>query len=140
LDAVLFANALLLAFHAGVAWRGVPMPEALSRLNRCRLLLPKGLSVWHSRCAAVRASRAVGLIGGLDSCVTRSLVLASLLRDHEHVDICIGFRLSMNAGDSDSPQGHAWVCVAGANVSDSVDESSSAAFHESYRLHLRDCQ
>jgi hypothetical protein len=137
LDLLLFADAVHLAWLAGRRWRGVPLSEAVQRLNRKRLLLPPGsVPVWRLRCAAVRASRYIGLAGGLDSCVTRALVLGSLLRGRDGVAICIGFRAQRD--QTGSPEGHAWVCLDDVNVSDAGQAAVPGEFRESYRLALRE--
>ncbi len=51
--------------------------------------------------------------GGLDTCLIRSLVLASMLADHEDVALVIGFRPGVEEAAVD---GHAWVTVAGRPV------------------------
>jgi hypothetical protein len=135
LDLLLFANAVHLAWFAGHRWRGVPLGEVLQRLSRRRLLLPRGsVPVWRVRCAATRASRYIGLIGGLDSCVTRSLVLARLLRGRGCLVICIGFKPERD--ESGAPDGHAWVCLDSVNVSDPDAGSVAREFREAYRLEV----
>ena len=51
--------------------------------------------------------------GGLDTCLIRSLVLASMLADHQDVALVIGFRPGVEEAAVD---GHAWVTVAGLPV------------------------
>lgn len=51
--------------------------------------------------------------GGLDTCLIRSLVLASMLADHQDVALVIGFRPGVEEAAVD---GHAWVTVAGRPV------------------------
>ena len=51
--------------------------------------------------------------GGLDTCLIRSLVLASMLADRQDVALVIGFRPGVEDAAVD---GHAWVTVAGRAV------------------------
>ena len=51
--------------------------------------------------------------GGLDTCLIRSLVLGSMLADHEDVVLVIGFK--PGAGEA-AVDGHAWVTMAGRPV------------------------
>jgi len=51
--------------------------------------------------------------GGLDTCLILSLVLASMLADHQDVALVIGFRPGVQEAAVD---GHAWVTLAGRPV------------------------
>jgi hypothetical protein len=51
--------------------------------------------------------------GGLDTCLTRSLVLGSMLAGHQDVVLVIGFK---PGADEEAIAGHAWVTVAGRPV------------------------
>jgi hypothetical protein len=133
-DVLLFLNAFYLAWLAGRSWRARPMPETLRRLCRRWLPVPAHAGLHDVRCAAYRASRYIGRFGGLDSCVTRSLVMASLLRERGEVSIAIGFTHEGGAGGV--PSGHAWVCLNGTNVSDLNAQSVSADFVETHQLQV----
>lgn len=133
LDVLLFLNALYLAFLSGKVWRGVPVSDQLRRLCRHPVAIPSGVELRDLRCAVWRASRYAGRLGGLDSCVTRSLVMARLLLSRGNVAISIGFRTTAGA-----VEGHAWVCVDDRNVSDPDPVSVADEFLETHRLELRD--
>jgi hypothetical protein len=135
-DVLLLLNALFLAWLAGRLWRGRPLCDTLRRLDRYPVVTAAGTDLNAMRCAATRASRYIGRIGGLDSCVTRSLVLARLLRNWNSVTVVIGFRGRDAVGEPIS--GHAWVCVDGKNVSDPDPAAVSAVFTETHRLEPRD--
>jgi hypothetical protein len=64
--------------------------------------------------AAIRANlRWCRWFGGIDTCLTRSLVIGGMLAHRDDVVLKIGF----GAGDDDSPlHGHAWITVAGKPV------------------------
>jgi len=64
--------------------------------------------------AAVRANhRWCHWFGGIDTCLTRSLVIGGMLAHRGGVVLSIGF----GPGDDDSPlNGHAWITVAGRPV------------------------
>ncbi len=64
--------------------------------------------------AAGRACSAYGrLFGGLDSCLTRSLVAGAMLSEAHDVVLHVGFR----PGSDDVPvDGHAWLTVDGARL------------------------
>jgi hypothetical protein len=116
-DLVVLMAALWPAWIAGYRLRGVPLEQALGRLGQTSIpLSARRAAVEAIRCAATRASRYVGYVGGLDSCVTRSLVIATLLRGRGNITLAVGFLRTTNPGGE--PEGHAWVCLDGVNVSD----------------------
>lgn len=133
---LLIVNAFFLAWLAGKAWRGIPIREALRRLCRNPFVMPTNASPPDIRLAATRASRYIGRFGGLDSCVTRSLVIARLLRDRGDVCLRLGFMPVDESGKAVA--GHAWVCLDGVNISDPAPESISSQFLETNRLDLID--
>ena len=61
-----------------------------------------------ARAAARATSRWSRWFGGLDSCLTRSLVLGSMLGGRGNVELNIGFR---NHDIDDVVAGHAWISV-----------------------------
>lgn len=64
--------------------------------------------------AAARASRlAARMLGGLDSCLTRSLVTGAALASRGRVELHVGFRPST---DERTVDGHAWVTLEGRVV------------------------
>ena len=61
-----------------------------------------------ARAAARATSRWSRWFGGLDSCLTRSLVLGSMLGSRRHVELNVGFR---SHDTDDVVAGHAWITV-----------------------------
>jgi len=51
--------------------------------------------------------------GGLDTCLIRSLVLGSMLADHQDVALVIGFKPGV---EEEGVDGHAWVTLAGRPI------------------------
>jgi hypothetical protein len=108
------------------------------------------LTVWH-RLAALRwpdrpfeaqpvqrslllACRIARRLGLLETCLVRSLVTARLLMGHPDVRLNIG----MDTGASQTPQGHAWVEVEGANISDPPGVQVSGTMRVTHRIDLSD--
>ena len=82
------------------------------------MIVRRGVSGSHTvdgvaRAAARATARWSRWFGGLDTCLTRSLVLGSMLKDREGVALVIGFRSDDN---HDAVAGHAWVAVNGRPV------------------------
>jgi hypothetical protein len=78
--------------------------------------------------ATHRAGRVVAAFRGLDTCLTRSLVLATLLSDRDGVRLHVGFRAGPD--DASMPEGHAWITLDGVNVSDLSPNSADQPFTE----------
>jgi hypothetical protein len=98
------------------AWIGVPNdPE------RCRR-------------AIFRAARIARRLGGLDSCLTRSMTLAALLSRKQPVVLNLGFAPPDVAGGV--PKGHAWVTLSGRNVSDAENNRDVADHTAAYSIKL----
>jgi hypothetical protein len=135
-DILLFGNAFYLAWLAGKALRKTPIRDSLRCLCRNPVVMPANARPLDIRLAATRASRHIGRLGGLDSCITRSLVIARLLRDQDDVSLHLGFMPADEPGKAIT--GHAWVCLDGANISDPAPESIATRFLETNRLDLRD--
>jgi hypothetical protein len=123
-DILLFLQALPLARRAqqvkseplkhvvvGMAGRrGVAAPHSVDRV---------------AQAAARATSRWSRWFGGLDSCLTRSLVLGAMLGDRGNVELNIGFRSHVT---DDVVAGHAWISVDGRPVgpdSELADDSYS---------------
>jgi len=94
--------------------------DALAPLLLAAGYLPSDVEPAAATRAAARASRLLGLLGGLDSCLVRSLVLASLLSDQPGVVVHFGFR----PGDADT-EGHAWVSLNDDVLGFAEDEHSN---------------
>jgi hypothetical protein len=87
------------------------------------------------RCAVHRAARLAALFGARNSCLTRSLVLSSLLYGRPNAFLNIGFRPAP-AGAA-PPTGHAWVTLDAQNVSDmSIAQTEQQDFTVARRIPL----
>jgi hypothetical protein len=113
---------LLLIFHAGrlvVAAqqlrRGQALPQVLARMCRLRGL-PSTVGADEGHRAVERAASRLRGLGLTDTCLIRSLALATLLADRDEVQLHLGFR------SSDSIEavlsGHAWVTLDGRPLPD----------------------
>lgn len=122
---VLFLEALRLAWQAQ-AVRKLGPAEAAGRLAP---VLPwRDLDPDDALRATARACSRLGRLGGLDSCLVRSLVFGSLMARAGEVRLRVGFRPSA-AGDGDRPDGHAWVTIDGAVVTP-VGQGPESGFTE----------
>ena len=121
-NALLLAQALRLGRRAqGV--RRAPV-DALARQMVRLPWLPRRVRPEAARRAAVRAGWLLGRLGLLDTCLTRALVVGALLSDQPEVTLHVSVpRLSR--GRVVSP-GHAWVCLAGENVTDVTEVTDGA--------------
>lgn len=99
--------------------RSRPIEEVIDRL--CRL--PWLATTADPQRAALAARRSCARLarwaGGLDSCLTRSLVAGSLLRHLDSVVLEVGFRPGR---ESQPVEGHAWLTVGGAVVEASPED------------------
>ncbi len=109
-DLLLAAAALRLAGRAQAVARR-PLPEVARGIARVRG--PRTRDTARAVLAARRAgARGARWFGWLDTCLTRSLVVAGLLRGRRVV-LRLGFRPPRGAGPVD---GHAWLEVDGERV------------------------
>jgi len=112
IDLVLFLSALRLARQAQRV-RRVPVPEVVKAIalrggggrnypeQRVELAVVRAVSRWRR------------WLGGVDTCLTRSLVLGGLLVGRGEVMLNVGFR----PGDEEPAiDGHAWVSIDGSPV------------------------
>jgi len=111
-DIALFLSALRLAQRAQrVRW--VPVPDVVAAIT---LLGGKGRGYPVPR-VELATARAVNRwrrwFGGIDTCLTRSLVLGGLLAGRGEVMLNIGFR---PGEEEPALEGHAWVTVDGSPV------------------------
>ena len=109
-DVVLFLKALPLARRAQRV-RCAPLPEVVAAMGA------RGGRERDPRRAQVAAGRAClrygRWCGGLDTCLTRSLVAGAMLSDDHDVVLHVGFR----PGSDDVPvDGHAWLTVDGEKM------------------------
>ncbi|MFZ5786943.1 MAG: lasso peptide biosynthesis protein [Acidobacteriota bacterium] len=135
-EVALFVHALRLSAAAQGVRTG-PLPAAAARLAGMGRL-PRGVAPEDAWRAAVRAGmRLARWRGALDSCLTRSLVVAALLCDRDGVAIHVGFRSGQKAildAGTALHEGHAWVSVDGAAV---TPETGGDAHHGPYVEVLR---
>jgi hypothetical protein len=111
LDVLLFLCALPSARRAQRVV-DTPLPAMVARMTRCCPHLPADPER-VARAAARATSRWARLAGGLDSCLTRSLVIGGMLANRGETMLNIGFR----PGDGRrAVDGHAWVTVDGRPV------------------------
>lgn len=107
---VLFLRALPLA-RGAQAVKTTPLPEVVERLGARR----GGVSVDDAVRAAQRAcGRWARWFGGLDTCLTRSLVAGALLAGDHQVVLHVGFRPTEQGAAA--VDGHAWLVVDGEVV------------------------
>ena len=106
-DILIFLQAMLLARRAQRV-KSEPLKRVVAGMVR-RQGFTASRSVGRAALAAARAtSRWSRWFGGLDSCLTRSLVLGAMLGDHGDVKLNIGFR---SHDTDDVVAGHAWISV-----------------------------
>jgi hypothetical protein len=108
-DMALFLSALRLAWRAQRV-RQVPVPDVVEAIS-LRGGGGWGFPVERLELAAARAvTRWRRWFGGIDTCLTRSLVLGGLLAGRGEVMLNIGFR---PGEEEPALDGHAWVTVDG---------------------------
>ena len=111
-DVGLFLRALVLARHAQRV-RRAPVPDVVASIasrgggggrqptQRVELATIRAVATWRRWC------------GGIDTCLTRSLVLCGMLAGRGDVELNIGFR---PGEEEPALDGHAWVTVDGCPV------------------------
>jgi hypothetical protein len=111
-DLLLFASALPLARWAQRV-RDTRLPDVVAEMARRGPRSPEIAAdrlAWAAGRATARWAR---WFGGLDTCLTRSLVTGSLLSGHGEVVLHLGFR----PGEADDAvDGHAWITLNGEPV------------------------
>ena len=109
-EVVLFVRALPLARVAQVV-KVEPLPKVVERMGA----RGRGIAVDDALRASQRAcNRWARWFGGIDTCLTRSLVAGALLAGSHEVVLHVGFRpTDRGAGAVD---GHAWLMVDGEPV------------------------
>jgi hypothetical protein len=112
LDVGLFIRALLLARRAQRV-RSAPIAEVVAEIVRSG----GAGGLWPQSRVELAARRAVAgwrrWFGGIDTCLTRSLVLGGMLAGRGEVMLNVGFR----PGEEElTVDGHAWVTVDGRPV------------------------
>ena len=132
---VLFLHALRLSLKAQRV-RSTPIKPIVGQLLATRFL-PGAAATDEAERAAVRACNLFArFAGGINTCLTRSLVAGTLLADREGVFLHVGFRTGDGRGAIH--EGHAWLTMQGECISDPLDaQAQSGPFVESLRLPLR---
>jgi len=109
-EIVLFVRALPLA-RVAQAVKKDPLPKVVERMGA----RGRGIAVDDAMRAAQRAcNRWSRWFGGIDTCLTRSLVAGALLARSREVVLHVGFRPT-DLG-ADAVDGHAWLVVDGEMV------------------------
>jgi len=109
-EVLLFLRALPLA-RAAQAVKVEPLPKVVARMGA----QGRGIAVDDAMRAAQRAcGRWARWFGGLDTCLTRSLVAGALLAGSHEVVLQVGFRPTDQGADA--VDGHAWLVVDGEVV------------------------
>jgi hypothetical protein len=114
---------LPLAFEASSLGRIATVTDSLAKLLQKAPRWSAALSTREVSCAAARAGRIIARFGRLDSCLTRSLVCATLVADRSRMYLNIGFRW-----DAGTVVGHAWLSIDGKNISDVAPQSISSEY------------
>jgi len=137
------ASWILMLRTLPIAWQSatVAKPRTIARLLEtltARAGLPVGQAPARCRCAAARASRLLGGLGRLDSCIVRSLVVAVLLSDRPGVRLHVGFG-SHEPGDGGQAEvvGHAWVTLDGELVSETASSMTAPPYTEAKVYEVR---
>ena len=107
---ITYLHALRLAFHAQRI-RRQPIPEVISFLTQLRGL-PSISNPNYAVSACHVATKHIGYLGQIDTCVIKALVLGTLLCDKHTVTLHIGFRPAENVGNNSTIDGHAWISIA----------------------------
>ncbi len=120
-DLVLFGHAVRLALIAREV-RVRPLSEVAARLRWVRFL-PRATNPKAAYRAAGRAcARLARALGGLDTCLTRSLVTGALLAlSCKRVELHVGFR--PDGTTAARVDGHAWVTADGELLGDEAPGS-----------------
>jgi len=109
-EILLFVRALPLA-RAAQAVKEEPIPKVIERLG----VRGSGVSAGDAMRAAQRAcNRWTRWFGGLDTCLTRSLVAGAMLASDHEVVLHVGFRATDQGAEA--VDGHAWLMVDGEPV------------------------
>lgn len=130
-EVLLFARSLPLA-RVAQAVKTTPLPEVVERLGVRR----GEVSVDDAVRAAQRAcGRWARWFGGLDSCLTRSLVAGALLAGDREVVLHVGFRPG-EAG-VEAADGHAWLVVDGETIElTGLDHEHGAPYQTTLSLEM----
>ncbi|MGB5295438.1 MAG: lasso peptide biosynthesis B2 protein, partial [Thermoanaerobaculia bacterium] len=114
-EVILMLHAGRLVLAAQALRRGQSLPQTLDTMCGLRGL-PSSIGAGEGHLAVERAASRLGRFGLTDTCLIRSLALATLLADRDEVQLHIGFR------STDSIEvvlsGHAWVTLGGRALPD----------------------
>lgn len=127
---VAYIQALRLVL-AAQAVAALPLTQVIKQLTS-RRHLPYRPSIADSLRASRAASRHLGRVGYLDTCLIQALVLGTLVCDSHKVELVIGFRPAAPRETQQDIAGHAWLTIDGrpylqeAETSDYVKSRSFA--------------
>lgn len=114
-DAILMLQAGRLVLAAQALRRGQSLPQTLDAMCRLRGL-PSSIGAGEGHRAVERAASRLRRFGLTDTCLIRSLALATLLADGDDVQLHLGF---LPASSSEALlSGHAWVTLGGRALPD----------------------
>jgi len=113
---------------------GEPVSRTIDVLLRSSQWISVPNDPERCRRAVFRAARIAHRLGGLDSCLTRSMTLAALLSRTQPIVLNLGFAPPLVTGGA--PRGHAWVTLSGKNVSDPEHDSDVANHTAAYSINL----
>ena len=127
----MFVRALPLARMAQVV-RVEPLPKVVERMGARNY----GISMDEAIRAAQRAcGRWARWFGGLDTCLTRSLVAGALLAGSYEVVLHVGFRPTDRGADA--VDGHAWLVVDGEALElTGLDHEHGEPYESSLQLRM----
>ena len=130
-EVLLFVRALPLARMAQVV-RVEPLPKVVERMGARNY----GISMDEAIRAAQRAcGRWARWFGGLDTCLTRSLVAGALLAGSHEVVLHVGFRPTDRGADA--VDGHAWLVVDGEALElTGLDHGHGEPYESSLQLRM----
>lgn len=114
-EAILMLHAGRLVLAAQALRRGQSLPQTLEAMCRLRGL-PSSIGAAEGHRAVERVASRLGRFGLANTCLIRSLALATLLADGDDVKLHLGFRPTDPSEALLS--GHAWVSLGGRALLD----------------------
>lgn len=114
-EILLTLQAARLFWKAQALRRGRSVPETLEALCRTPAL-PRAVGELEAQRVVRRAASRLARLGLTNTCLIRSLVLATLLADREEVRVHLGFEPVSDW--TKALRGHAWVSLHGQSLPD----------------------
>jgi hypothetical protein len=131
-EVVLFVRAMPIAMAAQEV-REKPLPRVLDRVRAAAGRAAVDQPVMAVRAAQRACSRWARWFGGIDTCLTRSLVAGALLAKRHEVVLHVGFRPTQQGAEA--VDGHAWLVVDGVAVElTGLDERGGAPYESTLQL------